>query len=241
MSEALSAIVSLIVVASAAADPPEISLPDEIQGRPSAFVTVRAATEGKIVRWVALSDGLNVFPSELLRDSRVTVVVAGVPGRYRLLAYTAAGDEPSEPAVTTVVIAGPTPPPVPPDPPGPNPPPDPTDPLTKKIRDALASDPGTPEQKRTWAAALAGFYTAMSAHVGTGQVDTVGDLLADYRNAIPAVLPTDAIPATRQVAGKEVAAVAGDDAAKKIDERLRLQLSDLFARLAAAMTIEARR
>jgi len=201
-------------------------------------VTVRAETEGKTVRWFAMTPGLSVFPSELLRDTKATVVVAGVPGRYTLLAYTAKGDEPSELARCEIIIEGPAPPP--PDPPGPKPP-DPTDPLAKKIRDALASDPGTAAQKREWAAALGGFYAAMAKHVATDQAATVGDLLSDYRNAIPAVLPADAIPATRRVAGQEVAAIAGEDPERKIDQVLKGKLVDLFTRLSAAMTQEAKR
>ena len=75
----------------------------------------------------------------------------------------------------------------------------------------------------------------MAKHVETGQVDTVGDLLADYRAAIPAVLPADAILGTRRACGAEVATLAGEDPDKKIDAALKAQFVGLFTRLAAVL------
>jgi hypothetical protein len=124
-----------LVVAQAPAKPavikdhelPSIALPDAVSGTKGAFIKVRAETNGSEVRWVAVTPGLNVFPSELLKDSRVTVVTASENGSYVLMAYTALHDMPSDPAYTTVTIGGtippgPEPPPVPP---GPEPPPSP--------------------------------------------------------------------------------------------------------------------
>ena len=121
-----------------------------------------------------------------------------------------------------------------PDPPDPKPP-EPSDPLTRKLREALQTDPGDPSKKREHVATLAGFYPAMARHVSTNQVATVGDLLSDYRNAIPTVLPEGAIPAVRKVCGEEVAALAGDDPERKIDANLKSKLVDLFTRLASAL------
>jgi hypothetical protein len=111
----------LLSVAALHADPPTLTLPAQIAGTPSAFLAVPATTTGKNVRWLALDEGLNLFPVELLKDSRTAVVSSGTPGTYRLLAVTAAGDEISVPAVCKIVIAGPTPPPPTPGP-APNPP-----------------------------------------------------------------------------------------------------------------------
>jgi hypothetical protein len=110
----------LILVASVFAGP-TLELPKEVTGNPGDFVMVAAKTDGKQVRWIALDPGLAVFPAQLLKDSKTGVVSAKDPGRYRLLAYTAGGDEPSDPVITTVVI-GNAPVPPSPIPPGPNPP-----------------------------------------------------------------------------------------------------------------------
>src|SRR4051794_17171521 len=78
------------------------------------------------------------------------------PGRYHVLAYTAVGDVPSEPALCTVVVEGaptppppgpsPTPPAPNPNPPGPNPTPPapspkpPSDPLVQALQAAYVAD-----------------------------------------------------------------------------------------------------
>lgn len=126
----------------------EVNLPKEIKGQVGNFIQVQADTKGK-VRWVALDAGLNVFPTELLRDTRVAVVTSLKPGKYRLLAYTAKGDEPSAPAIVEILITGNSvdpvvpPRPNPPTPnPNPNPNPPPVDPLVKSLQQAYQQERG---------------------------------------------------------------------------------------------------
>lgn len=113
---ALTAVVLALLVGPAG-EAATLKLPAEVKGAPAEFIRVAAETDGKVVRWLAIDKGLSLFPADLLKDTRTAVVVAREPGRYRLLAVTALGDEPSEPAVCTVVI-GDVPPPPPPPPPG---------------------------------------------------------------------------------------------------------------------------
>jgi hypothetical protein len=103
------------------AEAPKITLPDEIKAEVAAFVTVAPVTTGKNVVFHAIDPGLSVFPPALLSNPKVTVVVAQRAGRFRVMAYTAAGDVPSLPAMTTIVVgdAPPEPPPEPPPGPGP--------------------------------------------------------------------------------------------------------------------------
>lgn len=219
----------LLVAVSALADGPAIKVPAEVRGEQGDWITVSATTDGKVVRWVAMSPGLRVFPAHLLRDTKTAVVSASRPGRYTLLAYTAAGDEPSDPAICDVVVGEPGPGP------GPTPPPGPIDALTKRVQDALTSDAGSEADKRTYAAKLAGFYSAMAKHVDQGNVKTVGDMLSDYQAASKAVLPEGVIVNTRRVCGREVHAVSGEDAERAIDESLKKQLVDIFNKLSAAL------
>ena len=102
----------------------ELTLPMQVTGEVGAFIRVRATTDCKTVKWLAMDPGLNVFPADLLKNSLSTVVIGGKPGVYRLLAYTAWGDEPSNPAITMVIVTAPVDPtPGPgPNPPTPNPP-----------------------------------------------------------------------------------------------------------------------
>lgn len=110
------------------ARPPYVALPDEIKGDVGAFVPVRPETNGKLVRFIA-APGLNVFPADMLRDQTQTVVSASAAGRYTLTAYTALGDEPSEPE-TCIISVGSAP--VPPSP-GPGPGPTPVDPTVTPL------------------------------------------------------------------------------------------------------------
>lgn len=144
---ALACLLAGVAVAFAA--PPTLTLPAEVAGEVAAFVTVKAAVTGdaKGVKYVPVDPGLSVFPSELLADKTVTVVVASKAGRYRVLAYSGNADGPSEPAMTTVVIGGAKPS----DPPVVTPPPDkPTDPPADKPADVyyfavVRSDQATKE------------------------------------------------------------------------------------------------
>lgn len=226
---AVLAFVAAVPLASAQDQPPPLKVND-VRAVVGDWIILRAETEGRIVRWKSIDRGLRIAPAELaLRDPKATLATASRPGKYRVVCVTAKGDVPSEIIEFIVAVE-----PDGPDPPEPKPP-DPTDPLTRKLREAFQTDPGEPAKKREQLAVLAGFYSAMAKHVSTDQVATVGDLLSDYRNAIPSVLPEGAIAAVRKVCGEEVAAVAGDDPERKIDSTLKSKLVDLFTRLASAL------
>lgn len=98
--------------AAGAGDPPPLKLVDETKPG-SRWVTVRADTPGKVVRFVPLDPGLDPFPLPLV-DGKAFVAFAEKAGRYRVLAFTAVGDEPSLPATITVVVGTPDPPKDPP-------------------------------------------------------------------------------------------------------------------------------
>lgn len=135
----------LPLVASAA--PPTVTLPPEIPGALSNFVLVKAEVSGaKVVKYVALDAGLNVFPSGLLNDQTATVVTAIKPGKYRLLAYSGNQDGPSEPAQTLIVISDvPTPLDPKPTPPKPTDPPTTPTPADVMYFAAVRADQNTAE------------------------------------------------------------------------------------------------
>jgi hypothetical protein len=111
---------SCATVSAQAPAPLSLEVPN-VTGNATEFIVVRAVTTGVNVRWFAKTPGLNVFPADLLKSSLSTVVTAQKDGQYVLVAYTARGDMPSEPAFCTVTV-GPKPIEVVP-PPGPEPPP----------------------------------------------------------------------------------------------------------------------
>src|SRR5687768_15598923 len=94
----------------------ELSLPATVAGEVGAFIVVKADTPDSLVKWRVVDAGLNLFPQELQKDTKVAVVVSLRPGRYRILAVSAKDGIPSDIAECTVVIGGAPPTPVPPGP-----------------------------------------------------------------------------------------------------------------------------
>jgi len=103
---------------------PTISIPAEIKGVVGQFIEVPATTNGKTVKWAVLypSTGLNLFPMDLLKDTKTAVAVANADGTYYLHAWTALNNIPSDLATCKIIIGNPVPPQPIPVPPGPNPP-----------------------------------------------------------------------------------------------------------------------
>ena len=82
-----------------------IEMPATQRGGVGEIVTVRPklVAGGKVV-FFPLDAGLSIFPAEKLVDPTELVFVASTPGKYRILAYTAKGDQPSQPSICTVEI-----------------------------------------------------------------------------------------------------------------------------------------
>src|SRR5689334_14040074 len=77
----------------------DIRLPAEVKGEVNDFITLKAETSGKIVKWIVLDKGLSMFPSDLLKDSKTAIVIGSKEGKYRIMAYTALDNEPSDPVI----------------------------------------------------------------------------------------------------------------------------------------------
>jgi len=203
----------------------ELKLPAEVKGQPAAFVSVKAETSGKMVRWIVLDSGLNLFPVELLKDSKTAVVSSARPGRYRLLAVTAAGDEPSEPQICTVIIGDAPTPPKPPEPDNP------ADPLTKALQDAFAKDATADKAKH--AKGLATVYRQSIQTID--QVTTAGQLFAAMRAASAVLLPADAVPELRKAIAEEIKKILPIDPQIVLSDQQKNMSKALFGELANAL------
>lgn len=201
----------------------ELKLPTEVRGEPSAFVTIQAETSGKAVKFYSLDPGLSVFPAGLLSNPKATVVVAGKPGRYRVLAWTAMADIPSDPAVCVVVV-GDGVPPIPP-----VPPPAPVeDPLAKSIRGIFG---GLQESdKVATAAALARVYRQANVE----SHETLGELLAAMRTAA-AGIPTKALRPIRERLSEHLLGVVGDDMEVPLAGDLKVKVKAELGRIATIL------
>lgn len=122
--EAYMRTISALLLFAVVANGQSVKLPDKVQGEPGQFIQIPSTTDCAAVKWFSPDKGLNVFPVQLLKDTK-TAVVSGPVGTYRLYAYGAKGDVASDPVLCLIVIGTPDPTPGP----GPGPkPPEPTPP-----------------------------------------------------------------------------------------------------------------
>lgn len=194
--------------------PPALKLPEKVTAQPSAITELKAETTGKRVMWVPLTPGLSLRPVD---DGR-TLLFAGGPGRYELLAYTALGDVPSEPARVLVVIEG--------DAPGPAP--KPVDELRRRLAAALEAD----KPQRADVAQLAAVYREAARVAADPAVTTSAELLRRVRAVSASLLGADALPAVRGLAAEELLAALGMSGDEPLTEAQRKRASALYARLA---------
>ncbi len=203
----------LFVLPTLVPDGPPLKLPEPVTVRAGTIGKLRAETPGKVVRWVALSPGLSVEPA----DGGKLIYFTGLPGTYELLAYTAAGDVPSEPARVVVVIEG-----------APAPPP-PDDGLRAKLADALARDRGA----RADVLQLAAIYREAARVVTDPDVPHSKELLTRVRKVAEALIGPTALPAVRAAVAAELLAVLGMTSEEPLSASQRSRATALFTRLAS--------
>lgn len=223
-----------------------VKLPDTVKVQPGRLAIVKIEYDGDDVKWL-VDPKLDVF-REYTPDPKLIILrLQGFEkGTFPVVAVAAKAGKLSDFSVCQVIVGEPSPPPPPPAPPGPpvpptpvppTPPPFPTDPLALRLKAAYAADPDPVEGKVRSSQTLSAFFSAMAAHVKDPSVKTVGDLLSDYKAAVPSVLkPTD-ITGVRKQISLEVIGVAGDDADKVIDPALRDALIKLFEFLATILKL----
>ena len=218
-----------------------IEMPATFTGAPGQFIAIRPIkTDGKIVQYFPLDNGLSVFPAALLNDTTATVVTAVKPGKYRLLAYTALADKPSLPVIVTVVVGDGNPEPIPP---VPVPTPKIDDEtyglgtfIYKSVDGSVAASAGRKEV----AAAFAENFRVTASQIGAGTLTQVAKILQTVTEQNDATL----VNLTADKAKWEKSAVALQDELLKLNRDKKLvkpedfrvaflELSSGFAALAA--------
>ncbi len=202
----------------------DLKLPAEVRGEVAAFVTVLADTSNKQVKFYPLDAGLSVFPAALLANPKATVVVAAKSGTYRLLAYTAAGDVPSDPQICKVVIGNGKPDDV--KPPPPPPPPD-QDPLLESLSGIYGGLQEPNKQKHV--KALADIYRRAAATVD--QYTDLGTLYNGIRRSAGEVIPAEAIRPIRERIAVETIRQLGDQPQAPLTPALSSKAASYFSRL----------
>jgi len=221
---------ALLFVASCALADVPLTLPKEVKGRPGEFLVIRAETSCPAVRFVLLDTGPNLFPADLLKDPKVCVLFSLRPGTYRVLAYTAKGDEPSMPVIVHVLIEGDEPPPPPPTPPAP------ADPLAAQFQAAYSADKEAEATKRSQLTNLVGLYQAIAElALDTNHFKNLGDVLTDLQKTARAMIRVDALIEVRKLIAAEVNTTLGTNPGIVLDATMRPRTADCFTRIAKAL------
>jgi hypothetical protein len=158
----------------------------------------------------------------VMESTRSAIFSAVAPGRYKILAWTAAGDIPSEAAVCVVTVGS-----APPVPPGPV---APTDPLAVALQALLEANQDPDKAKQM--VALADVYRRAAKAAGDPEIKTAGDLFTFARRQAVAVLPPMALEAIRNRLGEELAAVLPTDPDVVLTPPIRTAATEIYSRLA---------
>lgn len=195
---------------------PTIELPAKISGQPGAFISVPAKTESKIVRWVSIDKGLNIFPVDLLKDSKTLVVTSQTQGVYRLFAYVGNESGPSDPAFTSVFIG---------DEPAPTPPAPPINP-DNDIKAAAAKED---KDQVKW---LSMFYDELAKECQKNDYEFLTDVFKAAKATINKQFMKDELANLRDVIGKRLNQRLPKDGSLKLDQKLRDLLTNEFNQIA---------
>ena len=220
-----SLVILLFLTGALYSAPPALTLPESVKGDVAAFVQVPAKTDGKVVKWIVLDKGLNLFPVDKLKDTKTAIVTAAKAGKYRIMAITCLGDELSEPVITVVVIGNGNGN-------GPPPPPDPVvSELTKVLRTAYAKD--TEATRANTLATLKVLYDSWAITLQddekTKNIKTWGDLLAKLKesSALAGIKATDLL-STRTAIGSHLKSKFPTDGSKVLDSDGKKLASAVF-------------
>jgi hypothetical protein len=210
----------LLASDSGRAQEPSLKLPAEVKVSAGKFGEVKAETTGRVVKWFPLSPGLDLRPF----DGGKSLLFTGQPGRYELLAYTAAGDVPSDPARVAIVIEIPEP--LPP------PPPKPDTRLKDKLTAALAADKGL----KADVVQLAFVYEQAAAAAEDKTIPSTRELLSRVRNVADQLLGgSDALFNLRVAVSEELLAVIGMTSDEPITDAQRKRAAELWRNTTAVL------
>ena len=195
---------------------PTIELPAKVSGQPGAFISIASKTEAKAVKWVSIDKGLNIFPVDLLKDSKTLVVTSQAQGVYRLFAYVGNEFGPSEPAFTSVVIG---------DEPAPTPPAPPVNP-DNDIKAAAAKED---KDQVKW---LSMFYDELAKECQKNDYEFLTDVFKAAKATINKQFMENELANLRDVIGKRLNQRLPKDGSLKLDQKLRDLLTNEFNQIA---------
>ena len=91
----------LFILLSLLVQSPKVELPATLNAKPGRLIQITAKTEQKAVKWFLASSDADLI---VMESTKTAIFSAMIPGDYRLIAYTAASDVPSDPSICIVTV-----------------------------------------------------------------------------------------------------------------------------------------
>jgi hypothetical protein len=91
----------LFILLSLLVQSPKVELPEKLNAKPGRLIQITAKTEQKAVKWFLASSDADLI---VMESTKTAIFSAMIPGDYRLIAYTAASDVPSDPSICIVTV-----------------------------------------------------------------------------------------------------------------------------------------
>lgn len=213
----------------------DVTLPSTLSTKVGHLLKITAKLNGdsKAVKWINYSEDSDLVPFPEPNTNQA-IFTCSLAGTYKVGAYTADNNVPSDVSICTVVVINPGPP----SPPNPNPPvppspptPTPTDPLFSDLSTAFSQEVGS--DKLAKKEELASLYkTGANTTVNDKSITTVGQLLTVMHTAANNLIGSESLPNLRKVISVELNKKLPTTASTPLDETTRKTCGDQFARVA---------
>jgi hypothetical protein len=207
----------LLSVSLAQTPLPNVKLPTELRASPGRIVQLKAETSEKNVRWYLVTEDADLVP---FPEGKIALFSAPKAGRYTVLAWTAAGDVPSDAAKCIIIVGDAIAPPV-------------ADPWLRDFQKLFHEDSSS--DKASHLAQLAALYREAIQFTDKTDIATVGDLAARIRTAAGALVPADSLVAVRKRIAEMIAKELPGDGDQPLDSATRTKAAKLFGRLATLL------
>ena len=211
----------LFILLSLLVQSPKVELPATLNAKPGRLIQITAKTEQKAVKWFLASSDADLI---VMESTKTAIFSAMIPGDYRLIAYTAAGDVPSDPSICIVTVGNIVP--TPPTPPTPN------DPLAVALENIWGAlqEPDSRNSK----AALIATYRDGAALVDDPKIVDLGAFHAGLLAARRKRLADDKLLAIRERISAEWQTL-GDAPETLLTSEIRGKIRNIMARVVAAL------
>jgi hypothetical protein len=194
----------------------EVSLPQEVKSPVGSFVVITATFDGSDIKYIPLTEGLQILPPELLKDNKSFVAVANKAGTYKLMAMSCKDNKLSNPAYTIIKVGQED---------KPNPPPD----QLKSIFQSVYGADSSPNKETAKNLLLKGFTDLDES---LGECKTVGDLNAKFKALVSNKIPANELPALRDIIKDHMKASFGLNPDVPLDQNKAVEtISDILSAL----------